>query len=243
VSVRGRRMKLAAILGILIGSGIALLSWSRTWYAATLVDGAAAGSATTLEVSGQAASPALSALALAGLALAGALTIAGPLIRVVLGVLAAALGGCIVLAASVAIADPVAAVSSAVAEATGVAGAESTAELVAVVVASPWPAAAVAAGVIMVLAGLMVVVTARGWPTSRRYGGGVRVAADPGAAAPASDRAVDAWDDLSRGDDPTEAPAAIEDAPGAGQDDGPDSGHDGAVDRPADGDDRAGTTR
>ncbi|WP_430646389.1 Trp biosynthesis-associated membrane protein [Agromyces sp. GXS1127] len=214
MSVRGRRMKLPAILGILAGSGLALLSWSQTWYSATLVDGAAAGAATTLEVGGQAASPALSALALTGLALAGALTIAGPVIRIVLGLLAAALGGCIVLAAALAIADPVAAVSSTVADATGVAGADSTADLVAEVVASPWPVVAVVGGALVVLAGLAVVATARAWPTSRRHGGGVRVAADDGSPVPASDRAVDAWDDLSRGEDPTDgAHAADEDEP------------------------------
>ncbi len=202
-----RRVKLVAILGILVGSGLALLSWSQVWYTATLVDGATAGSASTLDVGGRTASPALSALALAGLALAGALTIAGPLIRIVLGLLAALLGGSVVLAASLAIADPVAAVSSAVADATGVAGAEPTAELVADVVSSPWPAVAVAGGVVVLLAGLAVVVTGRAWPTSRRYGGGVRMAADGSTPGPASDRAVDAWDDLSRGDDPTEASA------------------------------------
>ncbi|WP_353814179.1 Trp biosynthesis-associated membrane protein [Agromyces sp. SYSU T00266] len=237
MSVRGRRVKLGAIVGILVGSGVALLAWSQAWYAATLVDGATSGSAATLQVGGQAAAPALSALALAGLALAGALTIAGPVIRVVLGVLAAVLGACVVLAASLAIADPVAAVSSAVADATGVAGAGPTAALVADVVATPWPAVAVVGGAIVVLAGLGVVATARAWPTSRRHGGGVRVAADDGAAVPASDRAVDAWDDLSRGDDPTEAPTAT-----AGTDD-TGSRRDGAPDGAVDGDDRAGTTR
>ncbi|WP_445967087.1 Trp biosynthesis-associated membrane protein [Agromyces sp. ZXT2-3] len=213
-------MKLSAILGILAGSGLALLSWSQTWYSATLVDGAASGAAATLEVAGQAASPALSALALAGLALAGALTIAGPVIRIVLGLLAALLGGCIVLAASLAISDPVAAVSSAVAEATGVAGAESTAELVDEVVASPWPVVAVVGGLLVLAAGLAVVLTARAWPTSRRYGGGVRVASDDGAPVPASDRAVDAWDELSRGDDPTDS-TDLADAEGPADGDDP----------------------
>ena len=30
-------MKLPAILGILAGSGLALLAWSQTWFAVTLV--------------------------------------------------------------------------------------------------------------------------------------------------------------------------------------------------------------
>lgn len=205
--MRPERMKLPAIVGILAGSGLALLAWSQTWFAVHLVDGAAAGGATTLEVGGAVASPAVAALALAGLALAGALAIAGPLIRIVLGLLAALLGGCLVLAASLSLADPVAAVSGAIAEATGVAGARPTAELVASVERTAWPVAAIAAGVLVAIAGLLVVVTGRAWPTSRRYGGGVRLAADGSRTAAPSDRAVDDWDGLSRGDDPTHDPA------------------------------------
>jgi uncharacterized membrane protein (TIGR02234 family) len=203
-------MKLPAILGLLAGSGLALLAWSQGWFTVRLVDGqATAGGAVSFEVGGAVASPALAALALAGLALAGALAIAGPVIRVVLGALAIVLGGCVVLAAWVSLADPVTAVSAAVAEATGVAGAGPTAELVAAATATAWPFAAIAGGVLVAAAGVVVIVTGRAWPTSRRYGSGARMAVD-GARdeAPASDRAVDDWDGLSRGDDPTD------DAPG-----------------------------
>lgn len=199
------RMKLPAILGLVIGSGLALLSWSQGWFTVRLVDGqATAGGATALEVGGAIASPALAALSLAGLALAGALAIAGPVIRLVLGVLAVVLGGCIVLAASVSLGGPVAAVSPAVADATGVAGADPTAELVASTTATPWPFAAIAGGVLIALAGVVVLVTGRAWATSRRYGG-VRLASEEAQPEiPASDRAVDDWDGLSRGDDPTD---------------------------------------
>ncbi|MBM7504883.1 Trp biosynthesis-associated membrane protein [Agromyces aurantiacus] len=203
--MRPERMKLPAILGILAGSGLALLSWSQTWFEVVLVAGAAAGGATTLEVGGAVASPAIAALALAGLALAGALAIAGPLIRLVLGLLAVVLGGCLVLAASLSMADPVGAASGAIAEATGVAGAEPTAALVDRLTQTAWPVVAVVGGALVALAGLAVVVTGRAWPTSRRYGGGTRLAADGAQPAPASDRAVDDWDGLSRGDDPTDA--------------------------------------
>ncbi|BDZ52970.1 Trp biosynthesis-associated membrane protein [Agromyces marinus] len=205
--MRAGRVKLASIVGILLGSGLALLAWSQPWFEVVLASGATSAAGTSLSVTGQVAAPALSALALAGLALGGALTIAGPLIRVVLGLLGAVLGGCIVLAASVAIADPIAAVSASVAEATGVAGGDPTAELVAQANASAWPAVAVAGGAIVVLAAVWALVTARSWPASRRHGG-VRLAADGrGGAAGVSDRAVDDWDDLSRGDDPTHDPA------------------------------------
>jgi uncharacterized membrane protein (TIGR02234 family) len=225
--VRPERMKLPAIVGILAGSGLALLAWSQTWFAVHLVDGAAAGGATTLEVGGAVASPAVAALALAGLALAGALAIAGPLIRIVLGLLATLLGGCLVLAASVSLADPVAAVSAAIAGATGVAGAQPTAELVDSVEQTAWPSTAIAAGVVVALAGLLVVVTGRTWPTSRRYGGGVRLTADGSRGAAPSDRAVDDWDGLSRGDDPTH-----DSAEESARESGPDPGSDAV--RPAD---------
>ena len=220
-------MKLPAILGILAGSGLGLLAWSQTWFAVTLVDGAAAAGATTLEVGGATASPAIAALALAGLALAGALAIAGPLIRIVLGLLAAVLGGCLVLAASLSSAAPVASVSGAVAEATGVAGADSTAGLIASITATTWPVVAIAGGVLVVLAGVLVVATGRAWSTSRRYGGGARVAADRTATAATSDRAVDDWDGLSRGDDPTEEEADADAEPGAEK---PDADADDATD-------------
>lgn len=216
--MRAERMKLPAILGLVVGSGSALLSWSQVWYSVRLVDGqATAGGATSIEVGGAVASPALAALALAGLALAGALAIAGPAIRFVLGALAIVLGGSVVLAASVSLGDPVAAVSAAVADATGVAGADPTAELVAATSATAWPVAAIAGGLLIALAGVVVLVTGRDWVTSRRYGDGVRLSSEEARPElPDSDRAVDDWDGLSRGDDPTEEPPGRADGDGKG---------------------------
>lgn len=204
--MRPERMKLPAVLGLLVGAGLVLLAWSQTWFAVRLVEGqATAGGAAAIEVGGAIASPALAALALAGLALAGALAIAGPVIRIVLALLALLLGGCIVLAAAIALADPIAAVSAAVADATGVAGAEPTADLVASATSTFWPYAAIAGGALVAAVGVLVLVTGRAWPTSRRYGGGARFAeADAGETPRSSDRAVDDWDGLSRGDDPTD---------------------------------------
>ncbi|MCD2442276.1 Trp biosynthesis-associated membrane protein [Agromyces sp. SYSU K20354] len=201
------RMKLPAILATVVGAGLALLSWSQTWYDLVLVSsagGAASGDA--IAVLGSIASPALAALGLAGLALVAALAIAGPGIRIILGVLEVLLGGSIVLAAVVAIGDPVTAVSPAVTDATGVAGSEPTAALVAGVTPTFWPAAAVIAGAVLILAGVLVLATGTRWPaSSRRYRGARLEEHRPGEPAlPASDRAIDDWDELSRGDDPTD---------------------------------------
>lgn len=221
--MRAARMKLPVLLATIIGSGLALVSWSQTWFELTLESGVA--NAASIEVAGSIASPALAALALAGLALVAALAIAGPGIRVVLGVLEVVLGGCVIAAAWISLGDPVASVSPAVTDATGVSGAEPTAALVAAATATAWPALALVGGTLLVVAGLVVLVTGTRWPVGSRRYGGARLAADeaPSSAAGAratSDRAIDDWDELSRGDDPTDDAAADPAAPPAA-DDGP----------------------
>ncbi len=229
-------MKLPAILLAIVGGGLALLAWSQTWFDLVLTAGAGAGSGggEPIAVAGQIASPAVAALGLAALALGGALAIAGPGIRMVLGVLGVLLGGCVVLASWVTLGDPTAAVGPAVTDATGVAGAGPTAELVASAESTFWPVVAIAGGILVVAAGVLVLATGLAWPaSSRRYrdarrarfaeasgpdapgAGGARgegaADADPAGDDPApasdqhgaSDRAIDDWDDLSRGDDPT----------------------------------------
>ena len=208
------RMKLPVVIVTIIGSALALLSWSQTWFELELADAAAQGAGEAIAVPGSVASPALAALGLAGLALVAALAIAGPGIRIVLGILEIVLGGCVLLAAGVSLGDPVAAVAPAVTDATGVSGAGPTAELVAAATATAWPAAAIAGGVLLVLAGVAVLVTGTRWPASSRRYRGARLAdadADGGAEQgvrerAASDRAIDDWDELSRGDDPTDDP-------------------------------------
>ena len=212
MTVRSARMKLPAILLSVVGAGLALLSWSQTWFEVQLADAAASSSGEVIAVPGSVASPALAALGLAGLALVAALAIAGPAIRIVLAVLEAVLGGSVLLAAGLTVGDPIAAVSPAVTDATGVSGSGPTAELVAASVPTAWPAAAFVGGILLLAAGVLVLATGTRWPaSSRRYRSARLVDADSGASAAgrgraASDRAIDDWDELSRGDDPTDEP-------------------------------------
>jgi len=202
-------MKLPAIVATIVGAGLALLSWSQTWFALELTDAAAQGSGDSIAVPGSIASPALAALGLAGLALVAALAIAGPAIRIVLAVLEVVLGGCVLLAVWITLGDPIGAVSPAVTDATGVSGAVPTAELVASADPTTWPVAAIGGGVLLVAAGVLVLATGTRWPASSRRYRAARLAdaeepvsnATRGRAA--SDRAIDDWDELSRGDDPT----------------------------------------
>src|SRR4051794_25247525 len=108
----GRRLKSIAILAVLVLSALTFLAWSQSWGSLTIVAGST--SAATLDVPGSVAAPALSALALAGIALAGALAIAGPVIRIVLGALEVLLGASVLASAVGALTDPVAAGASVV---------------------------------------------------------------------------------------------------------------------------------
>ncbi|MDO9395177.1 MAG: Trp biosynthesis-associated membrane protein, partial [Herbiconiux sp.] len=170
----GRRLKTSSILLVLALSALTFLAWSQSWGTLTIVGGGGssgnASSELVLDVPGSAAAPALSALGLAGIALAGALAIAGPVIRIVLGLLQVLLGASVLWSALGALLDPVAAGASVVTTSTGVAGTASIRDLVTPGGETPWPAVTVVLGALMVLTGLLVVVTVRRWPqSSRRY--------------------------------------------------------------------------
>lgn len=194
-----RRVKPFAILAVLVVAALALLSASQTWVVLTL-DGAPE----PVAVGGVVTSPALFAFGVVGLALAGALALAGPGFAVVFGVLEAAVGVSMLLGTIGAIADPVAATVTVVTEHTGVAGA-AAAGLVQSAALTPWAWIGVVTGVLTVLVGVAIIVLARVWPQTGR-----RFQAD--AVRTESDDVVD-WDSLSRQDadaasgGPDDAPA------------------------------------
>ena len=186
------RIRLLLILaGVALG-GLTLLSWTQPWFALTLEGGQ------RLSVDGQAAAPGLSALGLACLALAGALTIAGRVLRIALGVVETLIGVAVVFTAVSAITAPVTASASTITAATAVSGSESIAAIVVSIAASGWPWLAVAAGALIAAAGLAVIVLSSRWPgPTRKY---------ESTEAPAADDTttpLDAWDSLSGGSDPT----------------------------------------
>jgi hypothetical protein len=140
------------------------------------------------------------ALALAGLALVAALSIAGRFFGVVLGVLEAAIGGLVVLTSALSIADPVKASATVVTGATAVSGDLAIRELVASVSTTAWPWLAVVFGALTTIVGVFIAVTARRWPEASRKYRAVRL-----AQPDAEQDAVGAWDALSDGEDPTAA--------------------------------------
>ena len=226
-----RRAKYTTMLAIVIGAGLALLASTQPWITVQLA--AAANHAGDVVVQGSAAAPALTALSLAGLALAAALAIAGPVVRIVLAVLGVLIAVSITLSAGIALGDPVQAAAAAITGASGVSGGTSVARLAKSVDVSLWPWIAILGGAVIAAASVAVIVTSRRWPgPSRRYqtvrfedaadGTGSTGQADDGVpdvlrapdpAAPSDrtgqgvpidrDTAIDSWDELSRGEDPT----------------------------------------
>jgi uncharacterized membrane protein (TIGR02234 family) len=195
--MKTRSTKLPSILLGLALSGLVLLAYTQTWIHVTA--NSPSGGIVEVTATGSAAAPALSALALAGLALFGAITIAGPLFRVILGALEILLGASVILSAILATTDPVAAAAGAVTKSTGVDGTESVRGIVEGSSMTAWPWVALVGGVAMVALGLAVVVTSRTWPGPTRRYQTVRLVAEDGTTDP-----VVAWDTLTTGSDPTE---------------------------------------
>lgn len=196
------------LLAGIAANGLILIAWTQPWFTVALASDQVGGG--SVVAGGEVAAPGLSALALAGLALVGALSIAGPAFRVVLGVLQALIGATVTLSSVLAIADPVAASAAEVTEATGVSGESSVTALVQSVSASAWPFLAAFLGIVAVGLGVAIVATVRLWPQSTRKYQSARV--DEDTAGPASagrtapTRAPDPiadWDSLSDGGDPT----------------------------------------
>jgi hypothetical protein len=194
-----RRIKLALILVSGALAALVLAAWTQTWVTVTPSDTAA------IVADGSVAAPALTALALSELVLLGAIALAGPFFRVVLGVIQALVGATIAYSSLLALLDPVNSAASAITKATGITGAESLAgygddE----VLVSAWPAVALGAGVGLVVLAILILVTARRWPGSTRKYQAVRFdTAERTEGAPAERDSVTDWDALTHGDDPT----------------------------------------
>ena len=128
----------------------------------------------------------------------GALSIAGPVFRVVLGTLEALIGIGVMVSGIAAADKPIAASAPAISSATGVAGANSVAELVDSIDGGFWPWLVVICGALIVVAGGAILIASRKWPFASRKYQAVRL--EPAAAERTS---VDDWDSLSGGSDPT----------------------------------------
>ncbi|AZS47167.1 MULTISPECIES: Trp biosynthesis-associated membrane protein [Microbacterium] len=189
---RGRSL---SVSGFLLAGAIGIISSTQTWLT---VERADAGEA--ILVPGASALVLLAPLSLAVLALGAALSISGKVVRLVFGVLAGATAlflGWSTL--QLLLAEPFDAVAATVTEVTGLAGGDAVREVVVSIVPSAWPFIALVGWALLLLASVVVLMTWRGWKVGgRRYRTDhVEVAHDGPVDA------VDSWDELSRGTDPT----------------------------------------
>src|SRR5690606_27523486 len=102
--------------------------------------------------------------------------------------------------AQVVFAAPVSAVSAAVTEATGLAGSDAVDALIADIAVTFWPVLALIGWIVLAAAAVYALITASRWKA-----GGRRFRTDAAAHGPSEGPvdAIDSWDDLSRGTDPT----------------------------------------
>lgn len=188
-----KRAKPLSLLAIAVAGVLALLAGSQTWVSFMLD-----GTHDLETVTGHGVNAALSPVAIALVAAALALTIAGRVFRRLLGALVALLGaGLIALSAGVTTA-PVGAIGARITELTGITG-DAAGGLVVWHDVSIWAWTSIAAGVIAVAAGAFVLVFGGRWASGgRKYDAG----RERRRSGSGSDRISD-WDSLTGGDDPT----------------------------------------
>lgn len=210
-----RRARPLAVLSIVATGALGVISSTQTWLEVVLDDGAAQA----LAVPGAAAVAVLAPLSLAVLALGAALSIVGTALRYVFGGLTVAIAAVLAwLTAQVAFTHPTAAVAATVTEATGITGEAAVSALVAEIDATAWPAITLVGWIVLFAAGSLTLATAHRWRGSgRRYrtdapaagapaSGATGASASAPSTAPTASRphdAIDSWDELSRGEDPT----------------------------------------
>ena len=190
-----RRGRTSSVVLILLGAALALIGSTQTWLVAS-VEG------TDIPATGSESLALLQPLALAGLALTLALALVGKVLRLVFAALAVVIGGALTSMITPLVMDPpVSAVARVVTDHTGIAGVESVAEITSGIDSTAWPIVALVAAVVLALGGALALVTGPAWRKgTSRYDA-------PSASSAAGDGpldAVDSWDRLSRGGDPTD---------------------------------------
>jgi uncharacterized membrane protein (TIGR02234 family) len=203
--VRQRRRELTlALLGCVAAGALALSSSAQRWLTVTVTRPRPLPPVVEVLTGGQAA-PLVPACGLLLLAAAVAVLAVRGAGRAAVGLLVVAAGAGLLWSGLRALRGGL--TDAAAADAVGLFGGDSA---VSGAVAAGWPAVVVAAGLVAVLAGLLVAVRGRHWPgMGRRYertGGGAAPAAAARPQTP-EDRHQAAWKALDRGEDPTEAPA------------------------------------
>ena len=207
-----RRFKSMSLLAAIVLSAMVLIGWSQTWFVFDV--SFAEGQSRPLDISGQQVASALSALGLTGFALTAALSLAGILLRRILGILLFLLGVGIFFATIAPWADPISAAAPALTALSAISDVETLRTFVLSTSTTAWPGVSAVMGLLFLPLGILIFFTAGKWGTaSRKFERTSKKAASPTSSlgvadAPAqmedvSAQNIDAWDALSHGDDPT----------------------------------------
>lgn len=191
---RTRLSRSITVLIVLLGGVLALIGATQTWVTAT---GFGATHIDSVQVSGQEASPVITAMALVTIAAGAALSIARTVGRWVIGIVvilaAITLGGVTITIMT----NPLDAVALKIAETTG------TNEPVAQLELSVLPWLTLVGAVIALAGGIIALVVGRRWPIGKTKKYDIGQQQSHRAAQDNELDEIDTWDELSRGEDPT----------------------------------------
>lgn len=194
VSSSRRSLAVALLFGA-AGAALALLAGGQIWSEAATT---AAQNGLPVSASGQEVTGVPAALAIVGLAALVAIFAVRRIGRMIVAALLTLSGAGTVLTSLLGGSDT-GALETKAAEVTGLVGAD-----VVRVSHTGWPWVSAAAGVLLLLAGLLALRYGRRWPAmSGRYDSPARPERRPGRPAPDPERPEEMWKALDRGDDPT----------------------------------------
>ena len=193
IAQRGRSI---AVIGFLLAGAIGIISSTQTWLTVTRAD-----SGEPILVAGADALALRAPLSLAVLAVGAALAIVGVVLRYALAALALLAGGLLTWwTADILFSTPLPAVAPTVTQATGLAGSSTLMDMIASIEPSAWPVLALIGWVVLIMSALFALITAHRWKRGgRRYRTDAAAHGDHDGPVDA----IDSWDDLSRGTDPT----------------------------------------
>lgn len=204
------RNKWALILAIAVLGGGSLIIGSQGWVQYDITQLGVDETIGLGAVSGHAANPALSPVAVAALVAALVLAIAGSVFRRILSALIVLLGAGIAYGGYSVLADPIAAVRGTATEHTGLVGDAVDAATIATV--TIWPSVVIVTGALIAVLGLVALFVSGGWGAGDRKYASASEKANATAQTASGGRKsskqagpdrISDWDALSDGDDPT----------------------------------------
>lgn len=186
------------VLILLLGGVLALIGSTQTWVTAT---GFEATHIQNVQLSGQEASPVITAMALVTVVAGAALSIARKIGRWVIGIVAIFATVTMGWATITVMVNPLGAATQKIAETTGTSGVDGDTAATIEVSLLPW--LTVIGSVIGLIGALIALTVGNRWPIgkTKKYDIGVQRPTAQQPDGPLDE--IDTWDELSRGKDPT----------------------------------------